>query len=191
MTVIKLVDYTNSKKKIPSTYLSPAEIKKPKSYLSRPMLGMYCDFFLACMISMAFKFHMDSYVNSFLEDSAYYLKFKSNILISLSCFSFILFSINFIGIFFNHGQTFGMKIVKLRFSIRDKNLHDVLKLSLIYLLCTLSMGLALAKRKINILFQDEDYLYQKLISEKLFSKLDLVSMSNKEIIEAANYKNAA
>jgi hypothetical protein len=53
------------------------------------------------------------------------------------------------------------------------------------------MGLALAKRKINILFQDEDYLYQKLISEKLFSKLDLVSMSNKEIIKAANYKNAA
>jgi hypothetical protein len=196
MSSIDLLDYTNTKKKIPQDLLLEKKDDHPLNFTK--IIGAY---FLDAMmifqttIIMSFIFQLSFktlMVSESLVDAFDSIPFIS---LTWSTIPLIAFSYYFFSFFFNHGQTWGMHSVKSRIDMKELELKDsflwAAKLSLItlsgtFLIFAFYPQLRTWSKKH---FKSHDHLYSHLIKHKdyppinLLKEIDQIHQFEGEVIE--------
>lgn len=170
MTEIDLIDYTNSKRKIPNSYLGLHPKKKVTR--SKVIMANLLDFYLVLttfnIINVLINFNLDRLV------IAKSIEFSSAIILKASIgLPIIFFSYFFFSYFFNHGQTFGMKTYKLRTVMPEQSMKDSFINSFRNIFMMMTLGLANKIIGSNIV-KEEDYLYSEFMVHKDIAPINLL-----------------
>ncbi len=182
MTPIDLIPYAEHSKKLPKNALSPLKKGKPLE-TGKLLMAHFFDFSMAFMLSsfMAFMFNLSmqgllmtrGLRSVFSEATAFKL--------SMALFPLILFSYFFASYFLNHGQSYGMYILKKRMEMKSNSMRDAFSWATHSFLLCFSGGISLlVKKDVWKGFKSHDYLYANLFIHKDYKAMDLVDHVEKE-----------
>jgi hypothetical protein len=171
MKPLDLTDFALSEQKIDPALLAP----RPDAKVS------FWKFAAACLLDNALVFVALSFLAPFLQVGllAYAPAEKFETALTLnpnSYFSFIgipLFLIYCCGsMFFNHGQSWGMRAMKIRFDLKGNSYRESMHWGLLYNVCMVSYGLYwFINAKNKVVFQD--HRYQNLFKHEDWVHTDL------------------
>lgn len=191
MTPIDLLDFAQAKKKIPSSVLQhipgPSEqLKKRKIVLAHAfdlITISWASLFLVKFFEASFQSFM---VTRELRGAFGQIQFES---LMITIMPLMFTSYFFFSFFFNQGQSWGMKRMKLRVTIPTFSYRSSLLWAMFSACAMMTAGLTLLsyawiQKKGWGEFKSEDYLYEGLVQYKDFNALNLVEA-------AATYINVA
>jgi uncharacterized RDD family membrane protein YckC len=202
MTPIDLVDYTKTDAKISSHVLGPKHVQvKIKTWeilcaYAIDYLTIFCSTVtVALFMELAFKNYM---VTAKLQAAFANVGFAN---FALNCLPLIFISYYFFSFFFNHGQTWGMSVMKTRVEMKEHNFRSSFYWAMISSIIMMTAGLAvmlgrdwLASRSWGD-FQSHDHLYTNLMQDRNIAPVNLVELSSnhgtKEEAVEENYLEAA
>lgn len=178
MKIIDLRPYADHAQKIPDRFLIDPALKRVSYSNFKIILSHTIDF----GIILGINFLLATFYNQSVQE----LLITNNLFITYSPQLTFNFSISFIPLvsltyfftsyFMNHGQTFGMMIIKQRIKIAPNNFVKSIQWAVFSILVYLSGGLILLKKKIFLAaMKDSDYLYQDLMAYKDLPGINLVS----------------
>ena len=179
MNQIDLLDFTNSKHKIPHSYLGFA----PKKEISRTKIVMahVLDFYMAFMIFNMINILINMNLDHLLIAKS--ISFSSAIILKATMVApIVIMSYFFFCMFFNHGQTMGMKTFKLRIVMPELSIKDSFHNSFKSILNTISFGLSKRFIGTNII-KEEDYLYSEFMVHKDIAAINLLDEVEKSEIQ--------
>ena len=195
MTPIDLIPYAEQSKKLPKKVLSPDnKLNSPETW--KILSSHFLDFGAAFMVSsfMALMFNLSikgllmtrGLRSVFSESTAFKL--------SMALFPLVLFSYFFSSYFLNHGQTYGMFILKRRMEMKSNSLRDAFSWATHSFLLCFTGGLSfLMKKDVWVSFRPHDYLYSELLVHKDYKSVDLVeqTMVDSEKVDEKDWSEAA
>ena len=196
MRSLDLVTYANHSRRIPATLLMPAAPIKDFS-TKRILLAHGADFwsayFLASMMSMM---SLQS-IQFIMVSSGIKLHFLQSISFDFSflMFPMIVFSYFFFSYLMNHGQTYGMYLMKKRIKMEELSFMKALKWASHSTLLCFSFGISfLLRKEIWKEMRTHDYLYHELLTHKDVTHINLLSRTRDAWAsdsEEVNYQKAA
>ena len=184
MSPINLFDYTNVRKKIPARVLKH-KTPEPKSISSYQIIAAHMlDALTVIGLTTAIAAVVGISASTFMVTSNLHAAFNkipfTNFVISLM--PLIFSSYFFFSYFFNHGQSYGMKVLKTRIEMPEMSYRSSLFWGIFSAAAVMSGGLTLLsyqwiQKKGWGEFKGHDYLYFELVSEKTYSPVNLVEMT--------------
>lgn len=177
MNPIKLVDYAEHSLKLPSEFLAP-KAKKNDEKLWKLFLGHYLDFSAAVVTTtmMASLFNLS--LKSFMVTKSLQKMWSDEVVSSftIAALPSMVFCYFFFSYFFNHGQTWGMHLLKKRVSMKDKSFKEAALWACSSMVLCFTCGLSyfIMKDKWQNV-KANDYLYDSLMVERTLSPVHLVS----------------
>jgi uncharacterized RDD family membrane protein YckC len=182
MTPIDLLDFTNSKKKIPKELLNQAPEMAKDVPIWKILAAYYYDFATAAalvmMISMTFELYFLTHmITRSLEKSFNQIDFVG---LSLSFAPLLFTSYFFFSNFFNQGQTLGMHQFKIRIQMEEMNFKSSLLWAIFSTFTILTCGLIfplaynwMTKNGWGKI-ESHDHLYIDLLKPRTLHAIDLV-----------------
>ncbi len=185
MTLIDLVDYTKTDAKIPTTFLEPKHVEvKIKTW---EILMAYGLDYLAIVsstaaVAMMMEVAFENYMMTTKLLSVYgKIGFTG---FALNCLPVIFMGYYFFSFFFNHGQSWGMSVMKTRLEMTEHNYKSSLYWGMISSIVLMTGGIAmiLGRRWLDKKswgdFKAHDYLYMTLMQDRDISPINLVDYSS-------------
>lgn len=168
MTPIDLTLFALHSQKIPSKVLAPKKvvfkfkaIKLLAAHLIDGLTSGYVAFLLSFMYDSALRMIMVT--EGLRENYPWDMTFNMAIRVT----PFIMLSYFFFCYFFNHGQTYGMFLMKSRLKLKEKSLKESLKWAAHSLLMCVSFGsYYFVSKKFWNDYKNHDYLYHELLTHK-------------------------
>lgn len=176
MKLIDLVVFAEHSQKLPSQFLEPEIPKNESSWkiLAAHFIDLIVVFMFTNIILAIFAKSVEMILVTERLQSAF--KFEKILHLSEPILPMTLFSYFFFSYFMNHGQTYGMFLLKKRVELRSKSFRECLSWALHSSLVCFSCGLTyLLKRSKWNSFKGHDYLYQGLMNTKESPSIDLVA----------------
>jgi hypothetical protein len=182
MTQLDLLDFTNSKKKIPKDLLNQAPKMTKEVPTWKILAAYYYDLAIAgsivMMISMSFEvFFLAHMMTRSLEKSFHQIDFMG---LSLSFAPLLFTSYFFFSNFFNQGQTLGMNQFKIRIQMEEMNFKSSLLWAIFSTFTLMTCGLIfpfayqwMTKNGWGKI-ESHDYLYVDLLKPRTLSPIDLM-----------------
>ena len=185
MTPIDLIDFTDSKKKIPTHILKHRSPEKAVISDRRAMAALMLDFAAVLattvMLSSVFKLYFGSYmISTQLQSAMSHLSFYE---LSVSSLPLMFMSYFFFSSFFYHGQSWGMHVMKIRIQMPEQNFKTSFLWAIFSSSTVMTFGLSFFWARDYFeskgwgTFECHDHLYIGLIQEKEFSPINLVEQS--------------
>lgn len=176
MAPIDLIPYAEHSRKLSQRLLVPVHRKGPVD-VWKILTVHFFDFSMTYMLSsfMALMFNLsiktlmvtNGLKSAFNEGTAFKL--------SLAFMPVILFSYFFSSYFLNHGQTWGMTLLKRRVEMQENSLKDAfIWATHSFLLCATGGLSYLVKKDIWQSFKTHDHLYAEMFKHNDFVFMDLV-----------------
>lgn len=205
MTPIDLIDYTHSAKKIPSGFLKHTPAQKVEINSWKILSAYFLDFMaITTLTVMTFAFLKLSF-NSFMVTSSLRNAFEGIQFstLTINVFPAFFMSYFFFSCFFNHGQTWGMSVMKNRIEMKEMSFRSSLLWAMFSSAIMMTGGLSFLFTYKWMLkkgwgeFQEHDHLYFELMQERLSSPVNLVDFTNtatktqKTVLEEETYIKAA
>lgn len=179
MKSIDLVLFADHSQKLPSALLEPRDLQGHISPIAKILMAHFIDFFMALAItttiSQSFNLSFKLLLSSKLLKSAMTSEHSASFTVLI--FPLVLLCYFALSYFMNHGQTWGMFLVKSRISLRDRSFKDTVLWGCYSFSICFSGGISILLLKnmnIKASFQGHDYLYQDLMTPKFFNDLCLV-----------------
>lgn len=177
MNPIKLVDYAEHSLKVPSEFLAP-QAKKEDVKLWKVFFGHYLDFSAAVVATTMMSTFFNLSLKSFLVTKGLQKIWSDEVVSSftIGALPSMVFCYFFFSYFFNHGQTWGMHLLKKRVSMNDKSFKEAAMWACSSMVLCFTGGLSyfIMKGKWQN-FKANDYLYDHLMVERTLSPVHLVS----------------
>lgn len=176
MHQVQLLDYAQHSQKIPTGTLRTSD--KPKKIESWKVLSAHfvdfaVTFITLTMIATLFNEYFKTMLVTAHLKSAFSSKHAFNL--STTLLPVFVFANFFFSYFFNHGQTFGMNLVKIRVKMKHGSFRDALKWGLVSMSLCFTCGMsALFFEKVWNEFRSHDYLYEDLMSFKEDQNLQII-----------------
>lgn len=177
MAPIDLVLYAEHSRKLPRKLTAPIARKKVETGW-KLLLSHVLDFWaiagtaavMGLMFNNSFKFFMvTKNLNAVYSE-------EGTVGLSFLLIPFIAFNYFFFSYFLNHGQTWGMHLVKKRISMPAMSFKECAKWASHSMLLTHSLGLSIYFKKAHWdFYKDHDHLYTELISYKESKVIDLLN----------------
>lgn len=181
MNSIDLVKFADHSQKLPSSFLQPVN-EKNDFKLWKVFLTHYLDF-SAVFVSTAI---MASVFNQSLKTllvSRLLQKAWSDEVImtfSASMLPFMVFSYFFFSFFLNHGQTWGMFLMKKRIDMKSQSFKEAALWACYSMVLCFTGGLSyLIKKDKWQSYRPHDYLYDNLMVERQLAPMNLLSEIDK------------
>ncbi len=192
MHPIKLIEFSDKSKIIPTHLLSDLKIEKKISPW-KLIMSCWIDFGLAIFVTLSLMVIFSQYVDFFISGLSLEMNQNLSTPSLFLSFSSIFIFYSFTSFYFNNGQSLGFYITKNRLAMDERSLMSSLTWSLKYFSISLTGGLASTLFKLPQNLVTHDYLYQKLMTKRNFKHLDLVLETTKmeEQEEATPLRNAA
>ncbi|MBA2404228.1 MAG: hypothetical protein H0V66_05615 [Bdellovibrionales bacterium] len=202
MTPIDLFDYTDSKK-IPAAVLKPAANVEINSWniLSAYFLDLMAVTTLTFMVTGVIRVSLAIFmVSDLLQKSFGKTDFVTPTVNILPLFFMSYF---FFSYFFNHGQTWGMSVMKNRIEMNERNFRSSLLWAMFSSVFLMTGGLSFLftykwmQKKNWGEVKGHDHLYFELMQERNFSPINLVDLTNAadtkqaEVVAEETYLKAA
>lgn len=203
MNPVDLIDYTNTKEKIPSIILSPRSQNQKEvthwKILATHLLDSMMIFQTTIMISVILKLSLSTYmVSSSLNKAFERINFST---LTMQMIPLIFVSYYFFSYFFNHGQSWGMNTLKTRIKMEELDFRSSLAWTTFSCTFMITGGLSLffaynwMQKKGWGKYMTHDHLYGSLLQDRVLSPMNLVEHihTRAEIIEVENesYAKAA
>lgn len=186
MNPIDLIYYTKTSNKIPGQLLKhkPVEIQSVKTW--KIFTAYAIDYStLVCMTAMlsvflelAFKNYM---VTQQLESAFSKIGFSA---FAFNFLPLVFVTYYFFSFFFNHGQSWGMSVMKNRIEMKEHSFRSSFYWAMISSIIMMTGGLALIfarnwlQKKSWGDFRTHDHLYSILMQERYFSPVNLIDLSS-------------
>lgn len=204
MTPIDLTDYTDSSEKIPADILKPAVHQENVSSWTI-LAGYFLDFTaimsFTLMTSAIFAMSLSNFmVSKSLRTAFKAIEFSS---LNISLLPLIFVSYFFFSYFFNHGQTWGMNVMKSRIEMKEMSFRSSLLWAMFSAVIMMTGGISYLftyqwmQMKNWGEFKNHDHLYFELMQERNLSPVNLLAMTNTtaatKVVESEeqNYLKAA
>ena len=205
MTPIDLIDYADSAEKIPAYVLEQAPAEKVEVNSWKILSAYFLDFtaitattIMTCgFLKLSFNSFM---VTGKLQHAFEEIPFSTLTINFLPAFFMSYF---FFSYFFNHGQTWGMSVMKNRIEMKETNFSSSFLWAMFSSAIMMTGGLSFLftykwmQKKGWGEFQKNDHLYFDLMQERLSSTVDLVKLTNvtakaqETVTEEESYGKAA
>lgn len=196
MNPINLVDFAEHSQKVPAQLLAPGT-KKTEFKLWKVFLGHYLDFAAAVVTTTIMISFFNLSLKSYLVTKGLQRAWSDEVVFSFtaSALPAMVFSYFFFSYFMNHGQTWGMHLLKKRISMKEKSFKEAAlwACSSMVLCFTCGISYLIQKDKWKN-YKSHDYLYDHLMVDRPISPVNLVSAIeeyNKEEAEEEYWSNAA
>ena len=176
MKSIDLVLFADHSAKIPVAYLTPEN--KPRLSSFRVLAAHLIDASAALVLSvmMAAFFAQSMQLILVTQDLRTAFDSQQVMALSQSLLPLTMFTYFFFCYFLNHGQSYGMYLMKKRIEMNYLNFQDALKWAASSLLMCVSFGITYALRRSSWeKFKSQDYLYQELMEYKDLAAIDLLA----------------
>ncbi len=188
MAPFNLSDLAVKEIKISQSELAPP---KQKNYLGKFLIAHFIDFWsvfwIAITTKMFFKIAIETLMlTPKLQDAWDLIDFSPLTFTSMLPIGFAYF---FCSYFMNHGQTYGMKLMKSRVVMREHSFSDAFKWSIRSFAVLASFGF-LAKSFENS-FTAQDHLWLTLMTQRDQAAPDVRTLVNDVNLEEVAYKEAA
>ena len=185
MTEIDLVDYTNVKKKIPSTLLDHIPVAKAEISSWKIVTAFFFDFLAISTVTIMVSAFIKISFNSFMVTSSLQYAFEkisfSNLTVNF--LPLIFMSYFFFSFFFNQGQSWGMSTMKNRIEMKEMDFRSSLLWAMFSSVVMMTGGISflftynwMQKKKWGS-FKEQDHLYTELIQEQFYSPVNLLEMT--------------
>lgn len=196
MNPINLVDFAEHSQKVPAQMLAP-NAHKNEFKIWKVLVGHYLDFAVAFTTTMMMVAFFNLSLKTFLVTKGLQKAWSDEVVLSFtaSALPAMVFSYFFFSYFLNHGQTYGMHLLKKRISMQDKSFKEAALWACSSMVLCFTGGLSyfIQKDKWQS-FSSHDYLYNHLMVDRPVSPVNLVSAIeeyNKEEVEEEYWSNAA
>ena len=186
MTPIDLIDYADSAEKIPSSLLKQAPAEKVEVNSWKILSAYFLDFTAITATTVMTCGFLKLSFNAFMVTSKLQFAFEK-IPFSTLTINFlpaIFMSYFFFSYLFNHGQTWGMSVMKNRIEMKETNFRSSLLWAMFSSAIMMTGGLSFLftykwmQKKGWGEFQNHDHLYFDLMQERLSSPVNLVELTN-------------
>ncbi len=192
MHPIRLIDFSDQNKNIPTNLLCDLKMEKKNSHW-KLLVSCWIDLSLALGTTLFLKVIFSHYADFFISGLSLELNKNLSMTDLFLSFSSVFVFYSFTGFYFNNGQSLGFYITKNRLPMDERSFISSLAWSLKYFSITLSGGLTSSLFKMPQNLVAHDYLYHKLLIKRDFKNMDLIlvttNMENKK--EATLLKNVA
>lgn len=197
MNSIDLVTFAEHSRKIPDEVLAP--ISKKSSQTFRILASHLFDFWIGVCLTAAFGAIASQAFGSLMVTASLREAYSAEALGTFAFFflPFILLSYFFFSYFMNHGQSWGMHLLKRRIMMADKSFGQAFLWAAHSVLVCLTGGLYYGfRRKIWSAYQSSDYLYSELLAHKEDHRISLIARiearhEEREEIPVDNLRSAA
>jgi hypothetical protein len=196
MKQLDLVTFATHSRRIPSELLlSPTQVESfsRKRLLIAHGADLWFSYFLASLFSMmavqSIEFIMTSsgVRSGILQTTSFFFTFRM--------FPLVMFSYFFFSYLMNHGQSYGMYLVKKRIKMNEMSFRNAFTWAFHSTLLCFSLGLSyLFKKNIWKRMTAHDYLYHELLSHKDVTNINLLSRTKELKVsgsEEVYFKQAA
>lgn len=195
MTPIDLIPYVESSRKVPKKLLAPVGKEKVKPIETWQLLvAHFCDFsavfMFSCLMATAFDLTVDMLMVTNQLRSAYAKVEVFNL--SMAFLPITLFSYFFMCNLLNHGQTWGMHLMKKRISMKAYDIKDSFSWATHSFLLCLTGGISFLHNKVRWKeFKAHDHLYSELFHFKESKVINLVEKLEEVQEVQEDYRRAA
>jgi hypothetical protein len=188
MTPIDLVTFAEYSEKLPTSFLGPKKKTNPFSTL-QVLTGHFIDFSFAfgTIAFMALVFNES--MRPILMTKALKAAYQNETIFSLSAslFPAMVFCYFFLSYFMNHGQTYGMYVMKRRMVMKENSFQDALRSAAHSFILCFTCGLSFYfQNNVWNKVSQHDYLYEELLVDRDLAPIDLLSeidkISSSEIV---------
>jgi len=192
MHPIKLIEFSDKSKIIPTHLLSDLKIEKKISPW-KLIMSCWIDFGLAIFVTLSLMVIFSQYVDFFISGLSLEMNQNLSIPSLFLSFSSIFIFYSFTSFYFNNGQSLGFYITKNRLTMDEQSFISSLIWSFKYFCISLTGGITSSLFKISQTLVAHDYLYEKLLVQRDFKNMDLILETTKieEKKEATPLRNAA
>lgn len=177
MNPINLVDFAEHSQKVPAQMLAP-KVHKSEFKLWKVFFGHYLDFAAAFVTTTLMVSFFNLSLKSFLVTRGLQKAWSDEVVMSFtaSVLPAMIFSYFFFSYFLNHGQTWGMHLMKKRVAMKDKSFKDASLWACSSMVLCFTGGLSYFIQKDKFQnFKSHDYLYDTLMIDRPVSPVNLVS----------------
>ncbi len=194
MNPINLVTFAEHSQKLPATLLAPPKAR-PQTW--KILLGHSMDFMMAVTLVSVMVAMFNVSVSTLMVTQGLHGIFKFSTLESFSgaVIPFVVFNYFFVSYFLNHGQSWGLLLMRKRLPMPSKSFRSAVRWATHSSLLCFSGGFTfLLFQDVWNEIQDNDYLYQDLLRVEEKEQVDLQKLLNdREInfVESAEFKTAA
>ena len=176
MNPIDLLSYSEHQCKISRDKLMPAKVSPPIA-LWKILAAFFVDSWLVWIVTLMGHSVFSQALTGFVFNQKLIKLMDQSFLIPFKVYPLVLISYFFVSYFFNHGQSLGQFLFKLRLVVPEKNFPSALRASLICTGICLSGGLLVFWSKSKYQVVAHDYLYVDLIRHKDFSPINLIEQT--------------
>ena len=177
MRSLDLLTYANHSRRIPATLLMPTSPIQDFS-AKRILLAHGADFWYAYFISSMMSMIALESTQFVLVSSGIKFQYLQAITFnfSLLLFPMTMFSYFFFSYLMNHGQTYGMYLMKKRIKMEELSFRKAFKWALHSTLLCFSFGVSfLLRKEIWKSIKAQDYLYHELLTHRDVTHIDLLA----------------
>ena len=186
MTPIDLIGYTHSSKKIPSAILRHKSVQEIEIKSTKILAAYFLDFTAIATAAVMFTTILKISFSGLMVTSALDKAFENVEFASLTfnLLPLIFMSYFFFSFFFNHGQTWGMNVMKYRITMKEMSFRSSLVWAMFSSVFMMTGGLSFLftynkmKDKNWGEFKGHDHLYSELMQDKFYSPINLVQHAN-------------
>lgn len=196
MTPIDLVPFAEHSQKLPSKWLAPVPQRESSTW--KILFAHSIDFMMTVMIVSMITAIIHQAITYMLVTRGLKLAFNETAFYSFSTglVPFVIFNYFFFSYFMNHGQTWGMYLVKKRIHLKSQSFMAALKWASHSTLVCLTCGIWFAvKKNVWESFKEHDYLYSHLMAHKDCTDFDLLNhlegQGEESVKEVSEWKKAA
>ncbi len=188
MAPFNLSDFAVKEIKIPQSELTPP---KQENYLGKILAAHFFDFWSVFWISITTKFFFKAAISALmitpgLQDAWDLVDFTPMTFLSMLPIGFTYF---FGSYFMNHGQTYGMKLMKTRVVMREHSFTEAFQWALRSLAVIGTFGLIARSFKDSCAAQD--HLWRALVTSKDQTAPDVRTLETQKDVEETVYEEAA
>lgn len=172
MHSIDLRDYADHTVKIPGKFLNRAPVSE-RPQKRKIVLSLWFDYAIVLVATGVFFGALQQWGTELLPSDRLHGLVKKSSLYRTSLFCAILYTYYIGSYFFNHGQTPGQLLVKLRLPMKDKCFSSALRWGLYSMVSAMSFGLFAWRMGLGHELTSHDYLYRDFVAYRDHGAPDL------------------
>jgi hypothetical protein len=184
MKALDLIPYAEHSQKLPEKVLEP--VSTPMVWSWKILIAHTVDFGMAFATTMMMTQMFNQFVKLLLLTRTLKLAYSEAFVLGLAAplFPIMLFSYFFFSYFFNDGQTYGMHLMKNRIDLKSKSFRAAFRWATHSAFLCFTGGLTyLFQRNVWKAYKHHDFLYENLMSHKVFKSINLVVEAEKNTLE--------
>lgn len=181
MNSIDLVEFAKNSRKLPSKWLAPVE-SKAQFKLWKVLMGHFLDFGAVVSVTVMTSTFFELSLKSLLVTKSMRQVWPESVAMTFTGFMlpFMVLSYFFFSYFMNHGQTWGMHMMKHRIAMKSLSFKEAALWACSSMVLCFTGGLSYLIQKDKWkAFSSHDYLYNDLMTERTLSPVTLLKEIDK------------